>query len=274
MGKLFADVNLIVGFLHNKLPRPIMTPLAALLVPSLIQRLILNWLTFNVPIDVEDITSFQEVLNLLAQFARTLDSYEWPGEETLRNWTKEIPNIWLSKHREVSLDKIRSLLIKGLGSIETVERAETQILSHQDDDLVENNCREVQQGPEESDKRENVGDSHRARGGEEDDVSAWGLDEDADENATQNNPQGNLARPEVGDAEADAWGWGDDRDDGEPPKPDSKETIPTNGPLKEDERNPRQMTLKETYKITSLPKQILRIITHLVSDAEKLRTPK
>ena len=274
MEKLFDDMNLIIGFLHKNLPRPIMTPLATLLIPGLIQRLISNWLMLKVPIDVEGITSFQEVLNLLVQFARTLDSYDWPGEEMLVNWVKEIPDVWISKRREVSLNKIRTLLIEGLGSIETVERAETQELSHQDDGLVENNRREALREVEESDEGENVRDSHPARGDEEDDVSAWGLDEEADEDSTSDNPQGNPVRPDVGDADADAWGWGDDRDDGDPSKPNSKEIVPTDGPSKEIERDSRLVTLKETYNITSLPKKILHIITQLISDAEKLRTPE
>lgn len=280
MEKLIADVSLIVGFLHNNLPRPIMTPLAALLMPGMIQRLISNWLMFKVPIDVDGTISFQEVLNLLIQFARTLDSYDWPGEEILVNWTKKIPDIWLSKRSEVSLDKIRRLLIGGLGSVETVERMEMQILSHQDDRLGENDCTEVRRKSETSDEVGNVGDSHPPSCVEEDDVSAWGLDEDADEDSTKDNPQANPALPDAVDADADAWGWGDDKDDGEPSKSleatsaVSKETIPTNGPSKENERNPRQITLKEMYNITSLPKQILQIITELISDGEKLRTPK
>lgn len=279
MEKLFADMDSIVGFLHNNLPRQIMAPLAALLMPSMIQRLISNWLMFKVPIDVEGIISFQEVLNLLIQFAKTLGSYDWPGEEILVNWTKEIPDVWLGKRREVSLNKIRWLLIEGLGSSETVERIERHILSHQDD-RGEKNCKEFRRESEKSDEGENAGDSHPPRGVEEDDVSAWGLDEDTDEVSTKDNPQGNLALPDAVDADADAWGWGDDKDDGEPSKSvqatsvDSKETIPTNGSSKENERNSRPVTLKEMYNITSLPKKILQIITELISDAEKLRTPK
>lgn len=280
MEKLIADMSLIVGFLHNNLARQIMTPLAALLMPGMIQRLISNWLMFKVPINVEGITSFQEVLNLLIQFARTLDTYDWPGEEILVNWTKEIPDIWLSKRREVSLSKIRTLLIGGLGSIETVERMETQILSHEDDHLGENYGMEVRRKSEKLDEVANFEDSHPSRGVDEDDMSAWGLDEDADEDSTKDIPQANPALSDAVDADADAWGWGDDKDDGEPSKSveatstDSKETIPTNGPPKENERSSRQVTLKEMYNITSLPKKILQIITELISDAEKLRTPK
>lgn len=283
MEKLIADMCLIVGFLHNNLPRPIMTPLAALLMPGMIQRLISNWLMFEVPIDVEGIISFQEVLNLLIQFARTLDSHDWPGEEILVNWIKGIPDVWLGKRREVSLNKIRRLLIGGLGSIETVERMETQILSHQEDRLGESYCKEIRPEPEKLDVGETVGDTHSPRGVEEDDVSAWGLDEDADEDSTKDKLQGNPALPDAVDtvdAVADAWGWGDDKDDGAPSNPvgatsaDSQATIPTNEPSEENERDSRQITLKEMYNISSLPKQILQIITELISDAQKLRTPK
>lgn len=40
--KLFADMSLLVGFLHSNLPRSIMSTLAALLIPNLIQPIITN----------------------------------------------------------------------------------------------------------------------------------------------------------------------------------------------------------------------------------------
>lgn len=96
------------------------------------------------------IPAFQEVMNSAVQFARTLDSYGWPGAAILVNWTEEILDIWISKRREESLIRIRTFLIAGLGPIETVERVETQILSHQDDSIGENNSIEVGRKVEDS----------------------------------------------------------------------------------------------------------------------------
>lgn len=179
--KLFADMSLLVSFLHSNLPRSIMSTLAALLIPNLIQPIITNWLIPRVPTDVEGIIAFQEVLNSAVQFARTLDSYGWPGGEILVNCTKEIPDVWIGKRREKSLHSIHTLLIAGLGSIETVERVETQGLSYQEDRLGENNStevgREVEGSVEGGDgpgaiPQSLVRDSNSKKGEQEDDVSA------------------------------------------------------------------------------------------------------
>lgn len=249
--RLFADMSLLVGFLRSNLPRSIMSPLAILLIPNLIQRIITNWLIPRVPTDVEGIVAFQEALNLAVQFARTLDSYGWPGGEILVNGTKGIPDVWIGKRREKSLHCIRTFLIAGLGSIETVERVETQGLSYQEDRLGENNStevgREVEGSVEGGDgpvaiPQSLVGDSNPEKGEEEDDVSAWRLDAVADVDSSKVNSQENFDYPDVDDDDADAWGWGDDKDDGEPARSvettsaNTKETVPINGLPKDNKK--------------------------------------
>ena len=283
IGKLFSDMSSIVDFLHNRLPSSISTPLAALLIPNLTQHLISNWLSLEVPMDVKAIQTFESVLALVVQFASTLDSYNWPGKEILMRWTNEIPEVWLTKRRQTSLDKIRRLLVGGLGSIETVERVETQILSRQDGVFAGNGGEDDwnaewsdEEGgrpeicPQPSNEKEN-----NPEGEEEEDVSAWGLDEDSDEDSTKNKPE----RSDPGDEGAEAWGWGDDNDEGEASKPTEPSPISprktkSNGLPEASQRNTREVTLKETYNITSLPKQIFKIITQVISDAETLRKPE
>lgn len=241
--KLFADMSLLVSFLHSNLPRSIMSNLAALLIPNPIQPIITNWLIPRVPTDVEGIIAFQEVINSAVQFARTLDSYGWPGGEILVNCTKEIPDVWIGKRREKSLHSIHTLLTAGLGSIETVERVETQGLSYQEDRLGENNStevgREVEGSVEGGDgpgaiPQSLVGDRNSEKGEQEDDVSAWGLDAVADVDSKVNSLE-NFDHPDVGDDDAGAWGWGDDKDDNESARSvettsaNTKETGPING---------------------------------------------
>ena len=201
---------------------------------------------------MEGIITFQEVLNSAVLFARTLDSYGWPGGEILVNCTKEIPDVWIGKRRERSLHSIRTLLIAGLGSIETVERVETQGLSYQEDRLGENNStevgREVEGSVEGGDgpgaiPQSLVGDSNSEKGEEEDDVSAWGLDAVPDVDSSKVNSQENFDHPDVGDDDADAWGWGDDKDDNEEAdwvettSANTKETVPINGLPKDNKKN-------------------------------------
>lgn len=90
--------------------------------------------------------------------------------------------------------RIRTFLIAGLGPIETVERVETQILSHQDDSIGENNSIEVGRKVEDSAEggdsykaipKSPLGESDPRKGEEEGDVSARGLDADADEDSSK-----------------------------------------------------------------------------------------
>lgn len=90
-------------------------------------------------------------------------------------------------------------------------------------------------------------------------MSAWGLDGEADEDSSKVNSQENYDHPDVGDDHADAWDWGDDKDDSEPTQSvetGATKTFSVNGLSKENERNSSQVTLKEMYNITSLPKII------------------
>lgn len=282
-GKLFSDMNLVIGFLHTRLPSSISTPLSALLMPGLTHRLISNWLSVEVPVDLEGIQRFRSVLDLVVQFARNLDSINWPGKENPVRWADGIPEVWLNKRREVSLDRVRRLLVGGLGSVETVERVETQILSHGDRVFAGNGGEDdwnagwsegeenrLGENPQSSSARENQPEDEG-----EDDVSAWGLDEDPDEDPSKDKPECS----EFADEGGEAWGWGDEMDDGEAPRPvevktvDSKRTT-TNGLSEAAQKTAREVTLKETYNITSLPKEILEIITHVISDAEILRKPE
>lgn len=278
--KLFSDLNLVISFLCTRLPSSISTALAAQLMPSLTHRLISNWLSLEVPMDVEGIQRFRGVLDLVLRFARNLDSINWPGRESLVRWTDGIPEVWLNKRRLVSLDRVRKLLVGGLGSTETVERVETQILSHEDGVFAGNGGEDVwnaEWSDEEGDRLgENLQPSSASKdqpeGEGEDDVIAWGLDEDPDEDPSRDIP----ARSDIADDGAEAWGWGDEKDDGE------AKTVATvapkrttaNGHSEDPQKNARKVTLTETYNITSLPKEILEIITHLISDAEILRKPE
>lgn len=54
-------------------------------------------------------------------------------------------------------------------------------------------------------------------------------------------PKSNLDLPDVGDDDADTWGWGNDKDDGEPTRlvetapASTTKTIPVNGLSKDNE---------------------------------------
>lgn len=66
-------------------------------------------------------------------------------------------------------------------------------------------------------------------------MSAWGLDAEADEDSSKVDSQENFDPLGLGDDDADAWGWEDNKDGGEPTRSvetksaTTKETVPING---------------------------------------------
>jgi centromere/kinetochore protein ZW10 len=277
MTKLFADMQSLVGFLHTRLPSSVSKSLSELLIPRLISLLISHWLSVNLPTDVKAIQDFKGVLTLTIEFAETLESYRWCGKDRLVEWANSIPQLWLNKRRGVSLDKVRRLMAQGLGQSEAVERVETQMLSR-DDDAFAGTERNDDWNANWSDDGEVNGIEkvdlsstleHPAHGDDED-VNAWGFDDDTREDASKDNPT--VSDP--GNDEAAAWGWKEENEDAEAAGPeegfqvDRDKSDMNGGPTE------RQVTLKETYNITAVPKQIFEIITHVVFDAEILKSPR
>ncbi len=275
---LFSDIRLVIDFLRTRLPPSVVASLSGILMPNLISRVISIWLSSAVPMDLDGMQEFQGTIDLILQFAEDLKTYQWPGTEDLVAWTKGVPRVWLEKRRGNSLDSIRKLLTKGLGPIRTVERVETQALSREDDVLAGGGGKD-DWNAEWSDEEAKISPKpvadHGGDNGEEEDVSAWGLDDDThDENAQE------AAMPtDAGNDDTDAWGWEDEGDTVQSsgsaqPAPGGPGRSRTNGHPDAPSHAKREVTLKETYNITSLPSEVLDIIAQVLSDAEKLANPK
>ena len=276
---LFSDLDSIIDFLRARLPSSVVEPLAEHLMPRLISRLISAWLASAVPEDLDGMEDFQVTMSLIQNFGKSLDSYNWPGKRELVEWTRSIPNVWLRKRQETSLNQIRKLLSKGVGTIETVERVETQVLSRHDEVFASNGGGDDWNAGWSDDesgsptKPHQPSNSNATQGEDEEDVSAWGLDDEKESGAGQDDQE----KPATADDDADAWGWGDENDGEEskkasPSSQSNRKTIRSNGLAGTPEQAEREVTLKETYNITSLPKEILEMITRIVSDAEKLES--
>ena len=278
---LFSDLDSIITFLRTRLPSSVVEPLAQHLMPRLISRLISTWLASAVPEDLDGMEDFQDTMSLVQNFGNSLDSYKWPGKRDLVDWTRSIPNVWLRKRQEISLNQIRKLLSQGVETIETAERVETQVISRHDEVFPSNNGGDDWNAGWSDDESGSPTKTHpsstskAAEGEDEEDVSAWGLDDDK-ENGNGQHDHENSTAADVDD-DADAWGWGDENESEEskkapPPLQRNRKTTQSNGLASAPEQAEREVTLKETYNITSLPKEILEMITQIVSDAEKLET--
>ena len=273
---LFSDLRSLIEFLRAWLPPAATAPLSGLLMPQLISRVVSTWLFPAVPTDLDGMQQFQDTVEMVLQFAQDLDSYQWPGKDDLVIWAKAIPRLWLEKRCEISLDGIRKLLALGLGKIETVERVETQVLSRKDDVLAVAGGNDDWNTEWSDEEGKDVPKSTTEHGdiGVEEDVSAWGLDDDGPNEVAKEAPK----HTDGADDDADAWGWGDDADVEEAsrlsePTPKSPGKSRANGHPETPAHSEREVTLKETYNITSLPSKVLEIISRLISDAEALADP-
>ena len=280
---LFADLNAIVDYLSTRLPFSIAMPLSAVLLSSLISRLISGWLSNSVPTDLEGIPDFQAILGLTLAFCDSLDSHGWHGKNDLVEWTDRAPKVWLARRRETSLDKVRRLLMKGLGDPKMAERVETQLVTREDNMFAGDDGDDdwdagwSDNEDKESPRPRQQHDSATKDHGEEEDVSAWGLDE----NNIEDNPR--SSSDDFGDDKdgTDAWGWGDEDEkesaEAKTTRNPAQNVIAqprSNGRSAKKPRTEREMTLRETYTVTALPDPIFEIILQVISDAKTLAQPR
>lgn len=264
---LFSDLNAFIQYMHARLPKSVIVPLSVELMPRLISKIISIWLASAVPENLDGIEDFQDTVGLVQNFINVLKDNKWSDHSALSRWIDSIPDSWLRKRQDNSLNQVRKLLSRGLGAFEPVERVETQKLAH-DDDVFSSQAggddwnagwsdEEAEESPT-NDLQSNVKPTDK----EEEEVSAWGLDADDE-----------TVKPAeaLGD-DGESWGWGEENVADEAPNPSpvvkspSKKTK-SNGIPSTAKGSEREITLKETFKISSLPKEILEIITHIISDA-------
>ncbi|MCJ1431747.1 hypothetical protein MMC27_001102 [Xylographa pallens] len=280
---LISDMNSMIDYISTNLPSSIAVPFSEVLLPGLTARLVAGPLSSSVPADLDGISAFKETLSRVSGFAESLQAHGLQGRNNLIKWKNEAPQVWLKRRSELSLHSIRQFLVRGLGDPRIVERVETQVVTRDDNIFVDNtNNEDWNAGWSDEDgeaKRHKTAPTAQnpangqdgAAGEDEEGVSAWGLDEDADHNATGDLSEGPVAEED----ESEAWGWDDDNEEEKVPRSPNtqspkKSRQRINGTKTAETPAKRQVTLKENYTITALPEQILEIIIQAVSDAEAL----
>lgn len=237
-----------------------------------------SWLVTAVPTDLDGIEAFQNIVESVLLFANTLEGYKWPGKATLDAWTQEIPELWLGKRRELTLHKVRKLLASGPRDVQTVEREETQILSRKEDMFTSTEADDSWNAEwsddEEVDRSEAVRAANADEKTAEEYVSAWGLGDDTNEDDKDSTHQ----KTHNDNEDADAWGWGNEEEYGDKPLSPkevqaSSQRVRSNGISEAAHTAERQITLKETYNISALPKELFDHITRALTDAEALGMP-
>ncbi|KAM7207550.1 hypothetical protein V8F20_002028 [Naviculisporaceae sp. PSN 640] len=291
---LFSDLEKVLRFLVKKVPQDLIDTMSPVLLPEILPKITKDWLDSAVPSSLEEMDRFQQVIAAAKQFHSTLKSLGFSNLGDLQEWADSAPRVWLSKRREAALDSVRTKLSEGLGTTKSVERVEKQLVSKSegkqlaanravaDDDDHGWNTAWDDGGDEDSkvavdENKETAPTTASApvagATDEDDGADAWGAwgDDDAGEpegkkeEATENKEEN---RDDDDDAAADAWGaWGDDTNDGDGEAGAETGNKPAQ-PSKEPET--RELTLKETYNITSMPQPVLDLIFAIVEDGAAL----
>ena len=274
---LFDDISKVIRFLGDHLPPLVLRDASEILMPNLLSRLKSVWLSFAVPIDLEETEALRSTIQSVIDFSNLLEKQKWPGKADLMDWVEDIPRLWLGKRRQQSLDRVKSLLAGQPSSARTVERVETQVVSPNEGTFANAEAANEWNAGWSDDEGSarpnpgNVGPGHPENPERDEDVVAWGLDEFDEGEAQQQEPEPRD------DWKGDAWGWGEEEASGER---SHATNIALSDPLKQESNRPfgtasrtaMEITLKETYNITSLPIELLAIITNTVVDAELIQS--
>ncbi|KAI1376634.1 hypothetical protein F4677DRAFT_419099 [Hypoxylon crocopeplum] len=266
---LFSDLNRVMTYLSERLPEELVYSLSNVMMPDLITQIIGTWLDTAVPATLKDMDEFQQVTEAVKTFCSRLQNLKFFGFQELQDWVDDAPRVWLSKCRETALDSVRTKLSQGLGSSIEVERVETQTVSRSEGKgLAANGVPSAGDDDDwgvawddgEANTKPNTGAKPEAN--EDDGTDAWGW---GDDDAADEQPEAPTEQPPtVPAAEEDpseAWGWGEE--DAAETAPEVQATKATPASTKQT----RELTLKETYNISSMPEPVLALVSAILEDA-------
>ncbi|KAM0561625.1 hypothetical protein ACHAPJ_002793 [Fusarium lateritium] len=279
---LLTDLETAFGFLAQKLPSDLLPSLGNFMMADVIPKLIGEWLEVAVPSSLKEMNSFQAMVKRAREFCQALDKDGYTGFTDLQNWVDNAPSIWLGKCRETTLDSVRSKLLGGIGDSKQVEKVEKQMVSIAEGKEITKTpggaaatteaadwgadwgdaWEEDNEQPESQDKPTAKGPGS-TKADEDDGADAWGWDEEDTTAEAQNTKE----VPEKGDEDdsAAAWGWGED-DGTQEPEPVS----PTKSKAPNAQNETRELVLKETYSVSSMPEPVLDLIYTILEDGAAL----
>lgn len=279
---LFADLRQITGYLANRLPEDLVRSLSNVMMPALVPRIINVWLDSAVPVSLREMDDFQEVISAAKQFCTSLAEMKYTGFEELQEWVDSAPRVWLAKCRETALDSVRNKMAQGLGAPKEVERVETQTVSRSEGkELAANGASAADMDDDWGAAWDDTGNDAAAENDakapasttaevvEDDAADAWGWgDVDAGEEKAAEPPAAQPAA-DADEDPADAWGWGDEDPADQPPAAPApaKKELSRAG---QEQSQTRELTLKETYHISSLPEPVLSLISAILEDGALL----
>ncbi|KAJ0117044.1 centromere kinetochore protein [Diaporthe amygdali] len=283
---LFQDLDRVFSYFAERLPQGLIESLSALMMPEIVSRVITVWLDSAVPASLQEMDKFETIMATTRRFCARLAELKFSGFNELQEWVENAPRVWLTKCRETALDTVRTRLSEGLGSPKQVERVEKQMVSRaegqglvaapataaaaaaDDDDWGAAWDDGGDEPGEATEQPEQANTNEAAAGAEEDGADAWGWGEEGEagtQEAPETQPQPQRSTADDDDA-GEAWGWGDEDTQEEQPERVAARR-PSSAP---NARGQREMTLKETYNISSMPEPVLQLIFAILEDGATL----
>ncbi|KAF7558063.1 hypothetical protein G7046_g5889 [Stylonectria norvegica] len=283
---LLSDLERIFAFLADKLPPDLHPSLCNFMMADVIPRLVTTWLNSAVPWSLKEMDTFQVMIRRAREFCEALEKHGYTGFGDLKDWVDNAPSIWLGKCRETTLDAVRAKLLNGIGASKQVEKVEKQMVSIAEGKKLTKNPGaganaettdwgadwgdawdddENTQAKDVTEPQVQAGDSSTA--GEDDGADAWDWDDGNAAEKPLNEPPKQTKDVEEEDDSAAAWGWGDEETAAE------SETKPLQVPrgraLNAHEET-RELVLRETYNISSMPDPVLELIYAILEDGATL----
>jgi centromere/kinetochore protein ZW10 len=269
------DIHVLAEYLSTRLPPSIAVPLSSKVVPIIASRLISNLLLPAVPLSTDGIQAFQESLSYVLGLVEHLDELGWSGQNRLAEWVDKSAEIWLAKQKEAAIARVQTLFSKKVQEKKTVERVETQVISKGDALHAGGNDQEDDWGADWDEEGETKKEQKEVV--EEEDMSAWGEDDDA---TTHEPKEEEIKETQTDGEDADDWGadWGDENDTKSTatPKSSSKPAAqPKSNAKSASQKQPvhQEVTLRESYTVTEIPDAIMEIVLQVIADVDTLNSP-
>ncbi|KAH7165735.1 hypothetical protein EDB81DRAFT_263183 [Dactylonectria macrodidyma] len=286
---LLSDLEVLFVFLAQHLPSDLLQSLGKFMMADVIPRLVGDWLESAVPASLSDMRNFEATIERARGFCDVLERNGFTSFDELRNWVDNAPSIWLGKCRETTLDTVRSRLLSGIGNPKQVEKVEKQLVSISEGKELSKTSGaaaaadandwsdawgeawEEDKGQTDDQPTSETKALDTSKPDEDDGADAWGWDEeDTTEKSSETKKEGDKKSVERDNDDEDdsaaAWGWGDEETSQEP---ELEPSALTNKPGKAQEET-RELTLRETYSISSMPGPVLELISAILEDGAKL----
>lgn len=273
---LFADLELVFSFLVQTLPPDLVETISSTLLPETIHRVTSVWLDSAVPSSLEDMEAFQSVIAEARVFCDRLKTLGFSNLGDLQEWAESAPKVWLSKCRETALDSVRTRLSQGLGTPKRVEKIEKQMVSRSEGQQLvatgatasadDHGWSAWDDGEQEAPEQAVNNSANEAPEDGDDGTDAWGWGE---EDAGAEEPEGELKEEPKQEPQgsrldeedpSEAWGWGDEANNDDVDVSNPSQPAPQT----------RELILKESYSISSMPQPVLDLIYAMIEDGAAL----